>query len=303
VVGLLEPALESFSAIDEVCTARMLYGTAVARARDADDGIEVLRAVGALAARWRAHRAIEAEIAYYRGLAHWAKRQYLEASRYAAIAEAANLDILSVRAMELRAFIALASNKYHDALRLFERAREAYGRCRGRDLDLVTQLICQIAVLEMNLRSAGVPGSHADPGGRTIPGTAFGPAIATPHRMALASADAWLYALDGDRAMAVRKAHAAMSAAPSPAWRVRAFSSGATIFEALAERGNARYHADEAAKLAASVDWNATVGEERIALLMLAEVYAAVKPAAASGYSISTTASAPKWTRPGCFAR
>jgi DNA-binding CsgD family transcriptional regulator len=209
------------------------------------------------------------------------KREFREASRFASITERAKLEILSVRAMELRAFVALATGRFNDALSLFYRARQAYSLCRGRDLDLATEIIRQIAFLEMNLRSAKVRGSHAASDGRTIPGTSFGPVIATSTRMLLMTADSWLYALDGDRLRAFRIAHDAIGVAPTPAWRVRALAAGAAVFEAFGEVGNARIFADEAARIVPSVRWNATTDEERIGLLRLAEVLTAVNPAAA----------------------
>jgi DNA-binding CsgD family transcriptional regulator/tetratricopeptide (TPR) repeat protein len=281
VVDLLGPVLPTFSATDEICTARMLYGTAIALSRDVDQGLAILFATAKIADSKRADRAIRAELAYFQGVAHWTKHEYLQTSTYAKQAERSATDVLSVRATQLRAFAALASAKFGKALKLFERARKAYALCRGRDLDLATQIIVQIAFLEMNLRSAKVLGSHANPGGRTIPGTSFGPAIATSTRMTLTSADAWLYAHDGDRFKAFRKIYEALSIAPTPAWRVWALTSGAALFQAFGEIGNAHIFADDAAKIAVSMDWNATSDEERISLMRLAEVYAVDTPAAA----------------------
>jgi DNA-binding CsgD family transcriptional regulator/tetratricopeptide (TPR) repeat protein len=281
VAELLAPVLSTFTTVDDDCTARMLHGYAIALSDDADRGLKLLAGADAAASSKRADRTIKAEIAYYRAVAHWLKHEYGEASRFAAVAERAKVDVVSVRAMELRGFIALAKFRFDEALRFFHRAQHAYARCRGRDLGLATQIICQIAFLEMNLRSAKIPGTHVDAGGRTIPGTSFGPAIATSNRMALISADAWLYALDGDRRSAVQKARDANEIAPSPAWRVWALSSGATLYQAFGETGNAYADAMTAVELSASIDWNATADEERIGLLWLAEALASIEPALA----------------------
>ena len=281
VVELLEPAVATFSIVDEVCTARMLYGTAVMLAQDVDMGLELLAAASIFADSKRADRTIRAELAYFRGIGHWTKREYDHASRFATVAERAKLDVLSVRATQLRAFVALANARFHDALRLFDRAHRAYALCRGRDLDLATQIILQIASLEMNLRSAKVSGSHVETNGRTIPGTSFGPAIATSTRMLLLSADAWLYALDGNKKAAFRKVSDGICIAPTPAWRVRALASGAAVYHAFGEAGGALVFADDAMTIVDSVSWSATTDEERIGLLRLAEVCAAVNPEAA----------------------
>jgi tetratricopeptide (TPR) repeat protein len=283
VVELLQHVLPTLWNIDEVCTGRMLYATAVARCQDVDRGLDLLAATAKFAESRHADRVIKAELAYYRGLAHWTKNEYDQASRLARDAERVKADVVSVRATQLRAFAALANTKFDQALRLFERARKDYAQCRGRDLDLATQIIVQIATLEMNLRSARVFGSHTDPNGRTIPGTSFGPAIATSTRMVLLSADAWLFALDGDRRTAVQKSRDANDVAPSQAWKVWALSSGANVYQSFGETGNALADVQKARTIAASVDWNATTDEERIGLLWLAEACAAIEPAAAPG--------------------
>jgi tetratricopeptide (TPR) repeat protein/DNA-binding CsgD family transcriptional regulator len=281
VVALLEPALPTFAALDEICMARGLHGMAVALARDVDEGLQLLAAAALFADSHHVHRSIRGELSYFRSAAYWTKREYAEASRYAVEAERANLDVLSVRATQIRAFTALAQAKYHDALRLFEAARDAYKSCRGRDVDLATQIVYQISFLEMNLRSAEIAGSHRNPDGRTIPGASFGPAVRTAPRMLMAAADAWLYALDGSHVKAIRKSMDAIDCAPSSAWRVWALAAGATLCEALQETANARCLAEDAEKLAAAIDWNSTVDEERIGLLWLAEVCAIVDPSVA----------------------
>jgi DNA-binding CsgD family transcriptional regulator len=281
VVKLLEPTLTSFSSIDEICTARMLYGHAVAFAQDLDRGLEVLAATAMFADSEHVHPSIRAELSYYRAFAYWAKREYSEASRFAVQAEVAGLDVLSVRATELLAFIALAEARYAEALHLFQRARKAYVLCQGRDVALATQIVYQIAFLEMNLRSATIRGSHADPDGRTIPGASFGPAVRTAPRMLMTAADAWSYALDGNRAKAIRKSINAIDVAPSSAWRVWALAAGAMLCEALQETAHAECLAEDAEKLATAIDWDSTTDEERISLLWLAEVCAAVNPTVA----------------------
>jgi tetratricopeptide (TPR) repeat protein len=281
VVHLLEPCLPAFVALEEICTARLLHGAAVAFGQDVDRGLELLAAVAIFAESEHVHRSLRGELAYFRSVAHWTKREFAESSVLAIEAERADLDVLSVRATQLRGFIALAQAEYAEALRLFQCAHRAYAVCTGRDVALATQVIYQIAFLEMNLRSADIRGSHAE--GRTIPGTSFGPAVSSPERVLLTTADAWLYALDGNRLAAFRKVYEAIRIAPNSAWRVCALAVGANVFQAFGEIGNARILADDAAQLAAAVDWEGTAGEERLGLLRLAEVYASINSAASRG--------------------
>jgi hypothetical protein len=70
VVELLAPVLTTFSTVDEICTAGMLHGMAVALAKSADQGLELLVSIDKFANAKRAIPAIKAEIAYFRAVAH-----------------------------------------------------------------------------------------------------------------------------------------------------------------------------------------------------------------------------------------
>jgi DNA-binding NarL/FixJ family response regulator len=256
----------------------MLHGSAVARSDQSNRGLDLLSAVAYDAAVLGADRAVRAEIDYYQALACWTKRDYRDAARFAVQAERASIDVISVRATQLRGFIAFVNTRYAEALELFRRAHHAYALCRGRDIDLATQVLLQIAALEQTLRSAAVPGSHASPGGRTLPGSLWGPAVSTPTRLLLCYNDAWLYAHDGDDRNAFHKAREAEDLAETPAWRVWALAARAIIATVFNERAAGREFADQAHELSRLVDWNATVHEERVGLLQLAEVYAYLAP-------------------------
>lgn len=275
---LLEPSLATFADIDETCTARMLHGSAVARSDRLERGLGLLATVAHDAAVLGADRAIRAEIAYYQALACWAKRDYRDAARFAIQAERARADVISVRGTQLRGFIALVNARYPEALDLFRRAHYAYALCQGRDIDLETQVLLQISALEQTLRSAALPGSHAGPGGRTIAGSAWGPAVSTPTRLLLCYNDAWLYAHDGDERNAFHKVREAEDLAETPAWRVWALAARAIIATVFNERAAGREFAEQARELSGAVDWKATVHEERVGLLQLAEVYAYLAP-------------------------
>jgi DNA-binding CsgD family transcriptional regulator len=94
--------------------------------------------------------------------------------------------------------------------------------------------------------------------------------------------DAWLFALDGDAVRAYAKAQEAERVAPTDAWRVRGLTYRAAIAAAFGELVAAQTFAVEARALADRVDWNATVDEERSALLLLADVFTGFDPTGAS---------------------
>ncbi len=282
VDALLAPILTSFRTVDEACTARMLHASAVSQAHDAQRGLALLEDLAMASDALQAHPAIRGEIAYFRALAHWTKRELPEALRFALAAESVRADVISVRATQLRGFIAVTEHRYAEALHLFRDALQTYWRCRERDTFLAETIVLQIASLEVTLRSAGVPGSHTSAEGRRT--RSFGehePAACSLPRLQTIVLDAWLYAHDGDAANAYRQMRLAAELAPNPAWRAWALAGRAAVADAFGEAHAAREHASQALEIAARVDWNATVGEERVTLLLLAEVLASTDPARA----------------------
>ncbi len=273
---LLGPVLRTFRGVDEVCTARMLHGEAVARAEDVDRGIKLLHELYNASDALSAHRAVRGEMAYKLAFAYWMKREHRNTLQYALIAEAANADIISVRAAFLRGFVAAACEHYAEALALFKSALEKYRTCRERDQDLIELIVVQVAAFEVNLRSATVHGTHALPphaGTRIV-------ALDEPgvSRMQLASLDSWLYAFDGNCDQAFELARLAEHLAPTPAWHVWALANRAHIKAAFDKLDAAREFGADAAELAATIDWDAYPGEERMALLLLAQTLAITDP-------------------------
>jgi ATP/maltotriose-dependent transcriptional regulator MalT len=281
VAAFLGPILGTFVTVDETCTAKMLHATAIARSKGAgniDRGLSLLDGLAVAAQELGAHRAILGEIAYMLALVHWMKRDYAAVLRYAAKAEHADADVISVRATSLRGYVALATERYREALELFRFALRAYRACRERDADLVLRIIVQIAALEVALRSATVAGTHAlpDGGGRYVDDSAAD--VPGVLRMEIAALDAWLYAFDGDRKKAYRRVRVSERLAPNDAWRVWALANRAKISAALGDTDWASEYAAEALEISGRVDWNATDDEERVALLHLAEILALTDP-------------------------
>jgi DNA-binding CsgD family transcriptional regulator len=276
---LVGPVLSIFRGVDEACTARMLHGEAVARAQDVDRGLKLLRDLYNASDALSAHRAIRGEIAYKLAFVYWMKRQHRDTLQYALLAEAADADIISVRAAFLRGFVAAAQEQYPQALALFRSALDKYRACRERDQDLVELIVVQIAAFEVNLRSATEPGTH------TLPGDIGTRIIAVEQpgvsRMQLASLDSWLYAFDGDSSRAFELARLAHHLAPTPAWSVWALANRANIMAVFGRLDAAREFGADGSALAATVDWNAFSGEERTALLLLAQTLAVTDPQSA----------------------
>ena len=282
--AFLGPLLGTFVTVDEVCTAKMLHAIAFARSsnRNIERGRALLEAVAAAAQELHAHRAIQGEIAYMLAFVHWMKRDYGLVLRYAITAERANADVISVRAASLRGYVALATEHYVEALELFRFALRAYRGCRERDTDLALRIVVQIAALEVALRSAIVFGTHALADGKGRHHDDPDADAPNVYRMEIAALDAWLYAFDGDRKQAYRKVRMAERLAPNDAWRVWSLANSAKISAALGDKDWAWAYAAEALELLADVDWDATNGEERVALLHLAEILSLTHPSEAA---------------------
>ncbi len=257
----------------------MLHGVALARAGEPAAGLRELTSASRYAVQVGAHRAVVAEIAHSRALACYLLRDYETALRYARQAEQADADVISVRAMQLRGFVAVARQEYREALDLFRRTLRRYRTCDERDDDLGLQTVHQVAVWELHLRSAKEPGTHRYPESRRI--RAWEPTYGTFSlpQMLTQAMDGWQFALDGDAAEASQLLRRSAQLAPSMAWKMWALAQQAALANEFGERHHASGLLTEALEMLPKVPWHETVGEERVALLLLAEVAAAVAPA------------------------
>jgi DNA-binding CsgD family transcriptional regulator/TolA-binding protein len=94
----------------------------------------------------------------------------------------------------------------------------------------------------------------------------------------------WRRALEGDYFNAFRYLKLAGLSAPTPPWRVLATCDRAYLATNLGEARFAEQELREAAELADAVEWRAVSGEERFALILLAELYAPLDGALALSY-------------------
>ena len=282
-VELLQHAIPALEDKNERGFAIVLHAAAVARS-DRERGVQLLISAASETERLGVNRTIRAEVAYYRALACWQMRDFAGATNFALAAEAWHADVVSVRALSLRGFVAIAKHRYAEALELFRFAAAAYAACSEHDGDLAAQIELQVASLELTLLSREVPGSHTLPDARRIANGSFARSVATATRMQIRALDAWLSAHDGEAERALELMQAAEDLAPTPAWRVWALAGRAAVASAFGETKSAYGHARAAQRIAENVDWESTFGEERVSLLLLAEVLAAIAPEEAATY-------------------
>lgn len=149
---------------------------------------------------------------------------------------------------------------------------------------LYGMLVTQTAALALELPSTELRDaslSHVD----RVPWTED---IADLHFHA-ARAIAWRHALEGDEFNAFRRLKESLAAANSDAWRVAALTDRAYLATALGEKRWAAQELRDAHELAATIDWNAIGGEEKLALPVLAELFATRDPAVAINYVATFT--------------
>jgi DNA-binding CsgD family transcriptional regulator len=95
---------------------------------------------------------------------------------------------------------------------------------------------------------------------------------------------AWAKALAGDYFNAGRHLKRASAVASTAARKVVAACDRASLARSLGEHRWSRVELDEAELLASEVDWETANGEERIGLLMLAELFSRLDAARSAGY-------------------
>ena len=133
---------------------------------------------------------------------------------------------------------------------------------------LVRELYLPDAVAEIERQLGGVPW----------------PADFDHNRFQALKALAWAKAMQGDYFNAFRHLKAASEAADTTAWKVVAGCDRAYLARAFGEHRWSRVELDEAEQLANGVDWHATLNEERIGLLLLAELFSEIDTARAAMY-------------------
>jgi DNA-binding NarL/FixJ family response regulator len=94
----------------------------------------------------------------------------------------------------------------------------------------------------------------------------------------------WSHALRGDYFNAFRYLKYAANSAPTRAWYTMAMLDRAYLARCLSEQRWSHQELGEAEEVAESVDWRGTRNEERVALLLLAEMFSQIDSAKAARY-------------------
>jgi DNA-binding CsgD family transcriptional regulator len=105
-----------------------------------------------------------------------------------------------------------------------------------------------------------------------------------PNRFQALRSLAWAKASQGDYFNAFRHFKSASAVAPSAAWKVLAACDQSLLARCFGEHRWSRIELDEAEQIATDVDWHATLAEERMGLLSLAELFSTLDTARSAMY-------------------
>jgi DNA-binding CsgD family transcriptional regulator/predicted negative regulator of RcsB-dependent stress response len=253
----------------------MLKGSAFSRLGDAPSARAQFRTAAALL---RPQDALRDELTYHMAAAEWIERRLERAQKLLdSIGEERSPD-LDLHVSILRGAIASANENLPEQGAILLHALRRLGS-QDVEVYLYGMLVTHLASLAeelpgTELRDAAI--AHVD----KVPWTDD---IADLHFHAV-RAIAWRRALEGDEFSAFRRLKEALAAANSGAWRVAALTDRAYLAAALGEKRWSAQELRDAHELAATIDWNSVPGEEKLALPVLAELFAERDPAAAMAY-------------------
>jgi DNA-binding CsgD family transcriptional regulator len=259
--------------VDVNCCVRSLRGLALVSAGRSDDGMQMLRSAAEEAMVFGAIPSIRLEALYHIGFGHWLLRQFDHAASCAMKACDPRGDVISARAIALRAWSRVAQIRFDEALTLFRDARRAYRSSVGRDAAFDASLAHAEAMYALQLLDRDdEPNYYSD----TLPAP-LGRSLET-YRLLVARIDAWRAALHGDAERAIEFAAVAGSANVSMHWRIYGLVTQAAIARAFGHDRFGRAYSRVALASAAALDWDQAPGESRFALLYLAEELASYDP-------------------------
>jgi DNA-binding CsgD family transcriptional regulator/predicted negative regulator of RcsB-dependent stress response len=254
----------------------MLKGIAFSRLGDAASARAQFRNASAMLRR---PDPLHGELTYHMAAGEWIERRLDRAQKLlASIPEDRDAD-LDLHVSILRGAIASANENLPEQGAILLEALRKLRNPGVAEVYLYGMLVTHIASLAeelsgTELRDAAV--AHVD----RVPWTED---IADLHFHAV-RAIAWRHALEGDEFSAFRRLKEALATANSDAWRVAALTDRAYLAGALGEKRWAAQELRDAHELASTIDWNAVPGEEKLALPVLAELFAERDPAVAIAY-------------------
>jgi DNA-binding CsgD family transcriptional regulator len=231
-----------------------------------------------LAAQLRDPR-LASEVAYYRARRYLFESKVDQARALLPEVRKANSAALRLRAIFLESTICAREWRYRDQARLLAELLQATKEQSGEHIEVRAWATHTLAALAREMPLAYAPSLVE----AQLSGHPWPPDFAVQRFQAL-KALGWCRALSGDYFNAFRFLKRSAEEAVGDAWHAVAACDRAYLARCNDEPLWSRQELAEAEDLAARVDWHATQNEERIALLLLAELFAPLDTARAAFY-------------------
>jgi tetratricopeptide (TPR) repeat protein len=225
-------------------------------------------------ALWPTRRTeLKAELAYYEGAAAWTARDLDLATAHARDALSAKSVAVKGRALELLGAIVAGLGDYAGQSERLAGALTLAESFDERDVWVEGHVLYNLAILAREL--------HLLPLVERI--AARVETLTWTTETAVLRVEAlrhigWCYALAGDHLRAFRLLRTAADAAPTDPWRIFAFLDRAKLAREMGEKLFSDDELHGAQRLAKTIDWSESTGDERLALLYLAELTASHSP-------------------------
>ncbi len=258
--------LQTHTTIDASLTAQMLVASARIRQDDADTGIAIL--LEAAGRSEGAHFAVRSEIAFATALGFWAKRELVTAETYLAQVDPRS-DIIHARSLELQAFCHAARRDYRRSAEAFCATLVRLDDCQAHDRAITATAIATLSIYAAELFDRDMAAFVQARAG----GIEWSSGLTAQQYLTVAH-QAMYNEFAGNTLTAYQLAALARENVPTAAFEVFAWSLSSTIARNAGEIHAATMFAKRADALLSTLDLGSLAGEERFALLSVAEACA-----------------------------
>ena len=212
---------------------------------------------------------LHAELSRHVALMEWAGGNLQQAEEHARQALRGASPLSKALALELLGAIEANRGHFHTQASCLEEALDFLEELPERDPFAEASILRNLAILSRDLPLLGV----AERVEGRAESLAWTSALASTQHEVLKHLG-WCAAVRGDHLKAFRLLRASGEIAPTAAWQVTCFLDRSFLAREMRERLFAAAELESAEALAKSIDWEETSGEERCALLLLAELLA-----------------------------
>ncbi len=256
---------------DNHATQLMLQAVIESRERNTS-GAEALFA---RALELKPHHRLRAEINYERALVQFVALRHDDA-RLTLRAIRPYADIVSVKAIELEGRIYSASGDYRSAHAAFGTALTELDKCAAIDMSLRASLLCKFAEMVAELDN-----DNGDRLVREAESITWGQSVVREQVQTLRYIGL-VHRRAGRLDEAMRLFGEASGIAPGSPWQVLGVAECACLCIDQESSWGARGYVAQAQRLVEQIEWATVLGEQRVALLVLAQVIARLKDGVAA---------------------